>query len=127
MTLQIDADALAAKVASRKAADDLLDLALSEAKAAPNARELLVALHAGLSEMLRLENEVAAAEPRGGMSDDEARKWERHTFMTFGAHKGKAIKDVPLEYLLWLDEDDFRRDLHDYLASGIAQREQDSL
>ena len=50
-----------------------------------------------------------------------------HMQMEFGKYIGQQIKDVPLNYLLWLDgEFDFRRALKRYLASDEIQRQIDS-
>lgn len=43
--------------------------------------------------------------------------------MEFGKYIGQQIKDVPLNYLLWLDDEfDFRRALKRYLASDEIQK-----
>ncbi len=59
------------------------------------------------------------------MTDDEARHFERRS-MPFGQHRGKQVGDVPLEYLIWLDESQrqFGAELKRYLANERVQREQ---
>jgi uncharacterized protein (DUF3820 family) len=60
------------------------------------------------------------------MSDDEARRFARRE-MPFGQYRGKHVGDVPLDYLIWLDESSrvFQAELHRYLATEQVQREQD--
>lgn len=62
------------------------------------------------------------------MDDQEARRFERQT-MRFGQHHGKQIGDVPLSYLVWLDEEGrgFQAALHRYLASERIQRQIEDL
>ncbi len=59
------------------------------------------------------------------MTDDEAKRFGLQP-MPFGRHHfGKPIKDVPLDYLLWLEtEPDFRRQLNRYLRSRRMQQAQ---
>lgn len=62
--------------------------------------------------------------PYPPMSRQEAHDWGQNTQMPFGKHMGDRVDSVPLEYLLWLDEQpDFRRQLHQYLASPRVQEE----
>lgn len=58
------------------------------------------------------------------MSDAEAKRFENST-MQFGKHKGELVKDVPLSYLSWIDEDTFRADLRRYLLRDEVWREQE--
>lgn len=64
----------------------------------------------------------------GPMDDQEARRFERRT-MSFGQHHGKQIGDVPLSYLVWLDEESrgFQLALHRYLASDRIQQQIEDL
>jgi hypothetical protein len=45
--------------------------------------------------------------------------------MPFGKHKGKALGDVPREYLVWLeknfDDGPCKDEVRAYLAKGVAQ------
>jgi len=59
------------------------------------------------------------------MDAAEARRFER-TEMTFGVHAGKQIKDVPLGYLDFIDEDEFRWKLHRYLKSKRVHKERET-
>lgn len=59
------------------------------------------------------------------MTDEESRNFEK-TSMKFGQHNGSRIRNIPLAYLLWLDDqEDFRHDLKRYLANERIQNEQD--
>lgn len=61
--------------------------------------------------------------PDKKMSDDESKKFDNQ-LIGFGQHNGKAVREVPLPYLVWLDEQpDFRRQLRRYLASDRVQSE----
>lgn len=44
--------------------------------------------------------------------------------MPLGKHKGRLLKDIPLEYLLWAARQDFDRDLLFTLRSEIKKRKQ---
>ncbi|HEV3340922.1 MAG TPA: DUF3820 family protein [Pirellulales bacterium] len=67
-----------------------------------------------------LAEEAAVAD---AMTDAEAREFGAST-MPFGKHTGERVDAVPLEYLLWLDGDEWRRDLARYLRSRRIQTEQ---
>lgn len=128
MEAAIDAHAVIAKVAARDSAEELLKLIISEA--APHgshALELFQKLHTEIGQILRADRAAPQAPATPGyrpMSDDEARAWERRTKINFGMHKGKLIKDVPVQYLAWLDgENDFARELHRYLGAPSVARE----
>lgn len=57
------------------------------------------------------------------MSDLEVTAFE-DDLMPFGKHKDNFIREVPIDYLIWLSEEpDFRRQLKRYLASDKIQRE----
>ena len=59
------------------------------------------------------------------MTDDEARAFERKT-IGFGKYSDSLIGDIPIEYLVWLDEQpDFRRQLNAYLRSKLGQQAQE--
>jgi hypothetical protein len=58
------------------------------------------------------------------MTDDESRKFGQRA-IEFGRYACQPVESVPLDYLLWLDEQpDFRRDLNKYLRSDRIQQEQ---
>lgn len=142
----IDTTAIAAKINARKEAeaatanarqhaDEVLDLALSEAKRhGMHAREFFLRVYTQLGELLR-ENpaDPGAAKPAavlppitraGPMNDAEAARWGRVMRLSFGKHEGKFVKDVPIEYLSWLDDqNEFARELHRYLAAPSVARE----
>ncbi len=57
------------------------------------------------------------------MRSTEAAIFSSHA-ITFGKHEGTAIRDIPSNYLEWLDEtnrDKFRSDLTRYLRSGHGE------
>lgn len=134
MTTTIDTTAHSAKVDARRHADEVLDLALSEAKRhGLHAREFFLRVYTQLGELLRENPADPGAVPAPApaapldvrpMTDDEARRWERNTTIKFGKHQGALVKDVPIEYLSWLDDqNEFARDLHRYLAAPSVARE----
>jgi len=55
------------------------------------------------------------------MDDEEARKFEAET-MTFGKYAGTPIGNVPPDYLLYLDENQFAAKLRRYVASERFKR-----
>lgn len=58
------------------------------------------------------------------MADDEARAFGCQP-MEFGKWALRPIKDVPMDYLVWLEtQPDFRRQLNRYLRNPQVQREQ---
>ena len=63
--------------------------------------------------------------PDRPMTDNEIAAFENQA-MDFGKHAGEQVKSVPLDYLLWLEEQpDFRRQLRRYLRNAKLQREQE--
>jgi uncharacterized protein (DUF3820 family) len=61
------------------------------------------------------------------MSKREVYVFEKKEF-PFGKYKGILIGNVPLSYLLWLEEENrFNLELHRYLLSDDIQKEQDRL
>lgn len=82
-----------------------------------------------LGSMIRctITQQAAAQEPQHAMSDEEARRFERRT-MEFGKYAGQPIgSEVPLSYLVWLDEQpDFRRELNRYLRRREVWAEQET-
>jgi len=58
------------------------------------------------------------------MTNDQCSKFERKE-MPFGKYHGKRIINVPLDYLIWLSEDEFQRDLKRYLSSPRIVSEQE--
>lgn len=58
------------------------------------------------------------------MTDGEAKAFE-HTKLRFGAHEGKTVGEVPIDYLCWLDGHfAWAKALHRYCASRRVQRQQ---
>lgn len=64
-------------------------------------------------------------------SEAEAQGWGDTMRVTFGKYNGSLISDIPLQYLLWLElklnseEQDFKRDLKRYLASGLRKENEE--
>lgn len=72
-------------------------------------------------ELRRLIDEILPEKPElcpDLMSDEESRQFGRSA-MPFGAHAGKPVDEVPLDYLEWLsdDPDNFHVRLRRYLKS----------
>ena len=113
-------------IAARKAADEafeLMSLAISEQSLSPEAAaKAWRSIGDRIDAVTQTEREPV--ESPNVMSDQEAKRFER-SIVSFGKHKGKAIKDVPLDYLLWVDGDEFRGDLRRYLKREDVQREQE--
>ena len=61
------------------------------------------------------------------MGDEEAEAFERES-MKFGKHQDTQIGEVPIDYLVWMEEqDDFRRELNRYLRSERGQQRQEEI
>lgn len=62
----------------------------------------------------------------GAMTSDEAIKWSGRTKLDFGKHNGLQVDQVPIGYLVWLDENnEFAHRLTAYLQSPVGQRRQE--
>ena len=57
------------------------------------------------------------------MDDREARKFENVTF-PFGKYQGSTVGEVPVDYLLFITENDFGTKLKRYLKSKVFQERQ---
>lgn len=115
---------LASNVKGKKLAHEVLALALDTVAGEPaDVASRFWEVMAAESQK-RLPADRPKANPGGPMSDQEAKRFEQQT-MRFGQHGGKQIGDVPLSYLVWLDEEGrrFHADLHRYLASELIQRQ----
>ncbi len=55
------------------------------------------------------------------MTDQEARDFEQTT-VPFGEHKGRQVSEIPLDYWLFLTENEFSRQLFRYVRSDRFQR-----
>lgn len=122
---------LQAKIEARQAADEMHRWCCEEAGRHLN--------EAALRFWQRvLENVLAVLPPEyhpkrvadrhSPMTDDESRIWERRETVPFGIHKGEFVREVPLESLVWLEEQpDFRRELRRYLRSPRIQRQQEGV
>lgn len=120
---------LTARIAGRKFGEELVELILSESRTHPVsathpdfAAAVFEAVHKAMAGVLKVEPPKPAKD--APMSYEEAREWERRTKIEFGQHSGSLVKDVPLDYLLWLDGDKFRGELKRYLASPLIQGQQ---
>jgi len=118
------------RIRSRKTAEAMFDLLAEEAETfdTPEARRRFwsllayrIAEHTGTIDDSPTKTEL----PRRYRPMDEAtaKRFEKQT-MTFGKYTGEPISEVPLNYLEYLDSDEFRWDLHRYLQSDRVQREQ---
>lgn len=57
------------------------------------------------------------------MDSAEAKRFEQ-TSMKFGKFSGQTVADADLDYLRWLDDDEFRWKLHRYLKSDRVRLEE---
>jgi uncharacterized protein (DUF3820 family) len=125
----MNASQLTARITGRKAGAELVELILSEASTHPMAaawpEEFAQAMFAEIHKAMTAKLPQVEAKPDrdAPMTYEEAREWERRT-LEFGKHQGEFVKDVPLEYLLWIDGDKFRGELKRYLASPLVQGQQ---
>ena len=116
-----------ANIAGRKLAEEWIALAREMEATVPEEQRRPFWRH-----VFRASNHAAPEEstPRNDrppqMTADEVRRFQRRS-MPFGQHRGKQVGDVPLDYLIWLDESSrvFQAELHRYLATEQVQREQD--
>jgi len=111
-------EAIKANKAAREAADVVHHLILDEAMnhrgqtAVTYYKHILDGLRNIVPDELWPSVDVVRDLP---MADEEARRFKKQV-MDFGIHYGKCIEDVPLDYLVWLEEQpDFRRQLNRYL------------
>jgi hypothetical protein len=120
----MDVDQIQRNIDAAHAAEAVAELACDESQSLPEAnRERFWRL---VGEKLarwlpRAEPQVVRDKP---MTDDESRKFGQRA-IEFGRYACQPVESVPLDYLLWLDEQpDFRRDLNKYLRSDRIQQEQ---
>ena len=122
------------RIRSRKSGEEFFELLKEEAQTftTDESRQRFWTLLACLiSDHARLTYEapVKTADPiprqYQPMSKDEAKMFELH-LIKFGKHNGKTVGQVDLDYLRWLDEDEFRWKLHRYLKSDRVLKEEAS-
>jgi len=120
-------------IAARKAAETVFELAVEQSRELPEQSvvaywcRLLLLVEQVLPSDIRIPRigpQVPQTPPP--MSEDEAKAFEKHS-MPWGKYNGTKIADVPMDYLLYIDDqkDEFRDRLHRYLASDRVQREQE--
>jgi len=115
-------------IAARKSAETVFELAVEQSRELPEASvvaywcRLLLLVEQVLPSGMRVE---PTSNP-SPMSEDEAKAFEKRS-MPWGKYNGTKIADVPMDYLLYIDDqkDEFRDRLHRYLASDRVQREQE--
>lgn len=114
------------RVNARASADELMDFAIDESKPlGAEARVFWERLQSQIAALINIEPPRPKVDKAKPMGEQEASEWEEKTEMAFGKHKGEKVRDVPIDYLLWLDEtNEFGRQLTRYLGSPLAQREQ---
>lgn len=114
------------RIRSRKSGEEFFELLKEEAQSfsTDESRQQFWTLLACLiSDHAGLTYEAPTAKPADPtprqyqpMLADEAKMFELH-LIKFGKHNGKTVGQVDLDYLHWLDEDEFRWKLHRYLKS----------
>lgn len=60
--------------------------------------------------------------PSGALDDDDLKKFENE-LVPLGKFSGWKVKDVPLDYLIWLVENDFASTLRRYFLHPKVQHE----
>ena len=83
-------------------------------------RKFWVAVAAMASDRAGISNETP--ETLATMTDDQSRQFGS-TSMPFGQYRGTRVDEVPLDYLSWIADDQFLRDLPRYLRSRRVQME----
>ena len=100
---------------ARKAAMELMDLVMEEAENHSNSLKLFYEVV-----MDRIPSEYKpdpVIVSSKAMDETEARAFDKE-IMEFGKHKGASMGEIPLDYLLWLEEQpNFRKQLNRYLRS----------
>ncbi len=124
----MDRMTIMANIEARNAADAVHNLASQEVRSHTGDaalrfwRRMLVNVCAVLPPQYHPQRLVETVDPP--LTDTEARCFGRTT-IPFGQHKGKRVDEVPMDYLLWLDDQpDFRRMLRRYLASDRIHGEE---
>jgi uncharacterized protein (DUF3820 family) len=126
---------IAARIAARKACEEIVLLVAGEVRGLTEAHGDAAA--ESFWEHFRTAFEghfpqlPAAPQPTldvRPMDDFEIRQFEQQP-LNFGQHKGKRIADVPKAYLEWLaySDDDLKSELKRYLAAERIQQEQDDI
>jgi hypothetical protein len=114
---------IAENIAARKAAEELAELLGEEAIKHGDSDHFWEVIARILPSKYRPTKQEAIGP---AMTDEESREFEMRP-MPFGTHMNKQIRIVPLDYLLWLEEQpDFRRDLNRYLRNPQIQALQES-
>jgi len=117
---KVAGERIAARVAAREQGQAIVELLLEEIEnLSDDCREVVF-------QMLR--KTLPAVSPTvvldRPMTYEETWTFERES-MPFGKHANEQIMMIPLDYLLWLEEQpDFRRQLRRYFLSDRMQREQ---
>ena len=90
----------------------------------PDCRDII---RAGIRKVVGPGDAGTTSAPIQPMTDTQAAFFET-TLVPYGIHKGKQVRTVSLDYLLWLadNKDTFHADLRRYCLSRRVQREQDS-
>ena len=106
-----------------KAASALMELILEEAENHPNSlRRFYDVIFNGIPSEYKPKPVVVSSE---AMDKTEARAFDNE-IMEFGKYKGTRMGEIPLDYLLWLEEQpDFRKQLNRYLRSKYTMGQSD--
>ena len=133
MTANLDTAKVEAHVAGRKEANVAAELVITAAKELFEAsgKEACDAFWLTIRETLWPDRAAKLAKPAthapaDAMTDEEARLFG-NDIMNFGKYKGARVDDVPLDYLEYIDGDDWRGKLRRYLRSRRIRVEQDQM
>lgn len=122
----MDQSKIAARVAARQSAQQVVDLIAGEIKDFTD--DQVESFWAIIQAIAPPQEPTPAAEPEiVPMNDEESFGFGQRT-MQFGKHQGERIDSVPIEYVVWLAEsaDTFKTDLKRYLMSRRVQAEQET-
>lgn len=111
----VDRDAVKRNVAARKLAESLMELAESSLEGVNQERLWLILAEAAGAKCGRVL--IEDGPKNRPMSDKEAHRFECLE-MPSGIHKGTAVGQVPVDYLDWMVNNEFQKDLRRYVLSG---------
>ena len=105
---ELDKDRMQRRVAARRLAREavgLADLNSQDAEAVDAFADELRTIAEQLRPSPEGSDDRAQKYVITPMTDEEAREWERHTTINFGKFSGQKVVEVPMQYLVWLSDE----------------------
>lgn len=105
---ELDKDRMQRRVAARRlarAAVGLAELDSKDAEAVDAFADELRVIAEQLSPSPEASDDQAQKYVIMPMTDEEAREWESHTTLNFGKFCGRKVAEVPMQYLVWLSDE----------------------